>query len=339
MLSLKLGVAAVLLELAAWGGPLWLGARSDSALASYLLVHALACVMLSLMLFPLLAPLKARPRRAIVLLMAVCSYAVPVAGFVGVVVGVIVLRVYRRPARNTAFEAVHMPEFDQHQHRQTSFRHAGLRSFLGNNQAPVESRMRAMAALQYTPGRTASPLLRSSLSDPSEDLRLLAYGMLDTLEKRINSAIDTELDALQAAQKAEGQNASGPRTLEAAQRLSDLHWELIYQELVQGDLREHAIGESLRYCEWVLQAQPEHAPLHLRRGRLLHAQGHLAEAAEAYTRARAAGAPATRVLPYQAELCFDRKDFLQARALVRELQPWNALPRLQPMVDYWGSDA
>lgn len=338
MLNFKLGAAAVMLELGAWGGPMWLGARSDGALASYLLVHAIACVLLSLVLFPLISPRRARPRWAILLLMTVSSYAVPVAGFVGVVVCAMVLRLHRKPAKHVAFEAVYMPEFDQHQHRQTRFRHAGLRSFLGNNQAPVESRMRAMAALQYTPGRTASPLLRSSLSDPSEDLRLLAYGMLDTLEKRINSAIDTELDALQSAQAAEGKDTPGPRTLEAAQRLSDLHWELIYQELVQGDLREHAIGQSLRYCEQVLQAQPEHAQLYLRRGRLLHEQGHLAEADAAYTRARAVGAPATRVLPYQAELCFDRKDFQQARALVRELKTWNALPRLQPMVDYWGQD-
>lgn len=336
MLNIKFAFAALMLELGAWGGPLFLGARSDSALASYLVVHALACALLSLTLFPMLTPRRARPRWAILSLMTAFSYAVPVAGFFSVIACALVLRFYRKAAKHADFEAVQMPEFDQHQHRQIRFRHAGLRSFLGNNEAPVESRMQAMAALQYTPGRTASPLLRRALSDPNEDLRLLAYGMLDTLEKRINSAIDTELDALQSAQLAEGQDNAGPRTLEAAQRLSDLHWELIYQELVQGDLREHAIGESLRYCEWVLKAQPGHALLYLRRGRLQHAQGRLKEAANAYARARAMGAPATRVLPYQAELCFDRKDFVQARELVRELQAWNALPRLQPMVDYWG---
>ena len=54
MVNLKLGIAAILLELGAWSGPLLLGGHTDSALASYLLVHALACVMLSLFLFPLL---------------------------------------------------------------------------------------------------------------------------------------------------------------------------------------------------------------------------------------------------------------------------------------------
>lgn len=333
MVNLKLGIAALLLELGAWSGPLLMGGNTDSALASYLLVHALACVMLSLFLFPLLSTRQARPRLAIVLLMMVCSYAVPVAGFLGVLAAALVLRLYRKPATHTEFESLQMPEFDQHQRRQGHFRHAGLRSFLGNIHAPIQSRLRAMVALQYVSGRTASPLLRTVLSDPSEDLRLLAYGMLDTLEKRVNSSIDAEMGTLRAAQEEGG--TAGQRTLESAQRLSDLYWELIYQDLVQGDLRKHAIQESLRYCDWVLAEQADNAQLCLRRGRLLHEQKRPDEAAQAYAQARELGLPATRVLPYQAELCFDRKDFAQAHALMQELGQWSALPRLRPVVDYW----
>lgn len=333
MVNLKLGIAAMLLELGAWSGPLLLGGHTDSALASYLLVHALACVMLSLFLFPLLSTRQARPRLGIVLLMMVCSYAVPIAGFLGVLAAALVLRLYRVPATHVDFESLQMPEFDQHQRRQGHFRHAGLRSFLGNTHAPLQARLRAMVALQYVSGRTASPLLRTVLSDPSEDLRLLAYGMLDTLEKRINSNIDAEMGALRTAQAESGK--FGTRTLESAQRLSDLYWELIYQDLVQGDLRKHAIQESLRYCDWVLNEQADNAQLCLRRGRLLHEQKRPDEAAQAYAQARELGLPATRVLPYQAELCFDRKDFAQARALMQELGQWSALPRLHPVVDYW----
>ncbi len=334
MLNLKLGITAFLLEIGAWSGPLMLQGRSDAALASYLVVHALACAMLALCLLPLLSGEQARPRLPVMALMAVFSYAVPIAGFVGVVVAVVVLRLYRTPQGQEDFESLQLPEFDLHQRMQASFRQAGLRSFLGNAQAPMQTRLRAMVALQHVSGRIASPLLRSILSDPSEDLRLLAYGMLDTLEKRINRTIDSELDALRRAEAEEGATP-GPQTLEAARRLSDLYWELVYQELVQGDLRTHAIHESLRYCDRVLAQSPGNAQLNLRRGRLLHAQG-LAEAAgEAYARARELGLPATRVLPYQAELCFERRDYAQARALLQELGQWRALPRLRPVLDYW----
>ena len=49
------------------------------------------------------------------------------------------------------------------------------------------------------------------------------------------------------------------------------------------------------------------------------------------------GLPATRVLPYQAQLCFERGDYAQARALVHALGPWDALPRLRPVIEYWNA--
>ena len=334
MVNPKLGLSALMLEVGAWSGPL-LYQHSDQALANYLVLHALASALLALFLLPLLPSQRARPRIPLVLLILACSYAVPLAGFLGILAAAATLHFLGRSHANTQFESVVLPEFDLHQHRQGNFRHAGLRSFLGNNDAPIQARMRAMVALQYVSGRTASPLLRSVLSDPSEDLRLLAYGMLDSLEKRINLAIDQELSALQMAGHTPQTPAGAPDALESMRRLSDLHWELVYQELVQGDLRDHAIRESLRHCEAVLQAQPGNAPLHLRRGRLLHALGRPLEAEASYEQASSLGLPATRVLPYQAQLCFERGDYTKARELVQALGSWGALPRLRPIIEYW----
>ncbi|MGV2481473.1 UNVERIFIED_CONTAM: hypothetical protein IGO34_32255, partial [Salmonella enterica subsp. enterica serovar Weltevreden] len=70
-------------------------------------------------------------------LMACLSFAVPVAGFVGVLLAVLTLRVYRTPALADDYESIVLPEFDLHQRMQGSFRQAGLRSFLGNAQVPM----------------------------------------------------------------------------------------------------------------------------------------------------------------------------------------------------------
>jgi tetratricopeptide (TPR) repeat protein len=176
-----------------------------------------------------------------------------------------------------------------------------------------------MVALQYVPGRVASPLLRDVLSDPAEDIRLLAYGMLDNQEKRINRAIDDELQQF-------GQATTDAARLAAAQRLSDLYWELVYQRLALGDLRQYAIDESLRYCEQVLAEHPASAAMILRRGRLRHEQGDYAAAEADYRQAQALGLPATRVLPYLAEARFEQRDFAGASRLVQELSAWNSLP-------------
>lgn len=335
MFNQKLALYAVLLEIGAWNGSLLFEGHSDAMLAWYLLVHAGASALLALAAIILLPGESARPRFPILLLMASCSYAVPVLGFIGVICGTLYLRLSRSTEPAQAFDSVQLPAFDPHQRPNAGFRQAGLRSFLGNSEAPMQARIGAMVALQYVSGRVSSPLLRDVLSDPSDDIRLLAYGMLDNQEKRINQAIDDELKLLNSTGQTEGEKNTSSKALTATHRLSDLYWELIYQELVQGDLRLYAISESSRYCQQVLDHEPENAALNLRQGRLLHALGQHEAAEKAYLRARDLGLPATRILPYLAELRFEQRDFAGTQRLMAELANWGSLPRLRPIIDYW----
>ena len=57
---------------------------------------------------------------------------------------------------------------------------------------------------------------------------------------------------------------------------------------------------------------------------------------EVLRRARELGLPASRVVPYLAELAFARRDFVQVRALLQTMQDWEGLSRLQPVLKFWG---
>ena len=327
MPDFRLGILALLGEFGAWGIVAQAGWPADAALLAYLVVHAFASFLAAAFAIAFLP--SARPRLPTLLLMAAGSYAVPVFGFVGLLFGVQILYAYGHRRRPAEFESLQLPEFDPHQQPNGTFRQSGLRSFLANTRAPMAARLGALVSLQYVPGRVASPLLRDVLTDPTEDIRLLAYGMLDNREKRINQGIDEELKKFNAA------DAESPTAQAAARRLSDLYWELVYQRLALGDLRQYAIDESLRYCEQVLAQHPASAAMILRRGRLRHEQGDYVAAEADYRQAQALGLPATRVLPYLAEARFEQRDFAGASRLVQELSAWNSLPRLRPIVDYW----
>jgi tetratricopeptide (TPR) repeat protein len=329
------GLFALLLEITAWSGGAFLGEQADYLLLWYLVLHGAASLLVGIFAIQLLPSIQ--PRRSVMLIMAGCSYAAPLFGFVGVLISIVVLRAYRRHVAEPEFESLKLPEFDPHQHTTGGFRQSGLRSFLNNGKAPTSSRISALVALQYVSGRVSTPLLRDVLTDPSEDIRLLAYGMLDNQEKRINQAIDVELKKLAHSREEEGGEESGPNTLAAARRLSDLYWELNYRQLVQGDLRTYALAESSRYCQMVLRHTPDDAALTLRQGRLLHDLGQAEAAVAAYQRALALGLPATRVLPYLAELRFDQGNYADVRRLMTDLANWTALPRLQPVIKYWNS--
>ena len=338
MINVKLALSALLAEIASWSSLWLLHNHSDAALLSYLTVHALASVLLALCLSPfLVSTADARQQRLpLVALMALLSYAVPVVGFVGSVVATVALHRRRGFAARKRFSSLPLPEFDPHQQVGGSRRQVGLQSFLANQAVPVPLRMRSLAALSHVSGRVASPMLRMALSDSSDDLRLLAYSMLDAQERQLSQSIHQELQALERARAVEG-NEAGPRGLQAAWALSDLYWELIYQGSAQGDVRDHAIKQSLYYCDQVLDQRPDTALLLLRKGRLLHLLADGDGAQFYYQRALNLGLPAARVIPYQAELMFEQRQFAKVQELMRRLEDQQVLPRLRPCIQYWSA--
>ena len=108
-----------------------------------------------------------------------------------------------------------------------------------------------------------------------------------------------------------------------------------FTHLAQGDLRLHAVQQSLRYTTLSLEQTPADAGLHLRHGRLRQALGETGAARDAYDRALALGLPKTRIVPYLAELAYDLGDYASVRALMNDLGDWQSLPRLRPIIRYW----
>lgn len=327
MSQLKLACLALLFELSAGLQLLVSRSQSDLLFVSFLLTHLLAsAVLASLVLLNLRGAVQGSRRRTWLFIFSLSGF-IPVLGMVGVLLGLVCLPLLPAHGSRSRFHSLSLPALDPHEYQQTgAFRQAGLGQFLRNERAPVEQRLRALVGLQNAPARFSSPLLRDLLSASSEDLRLLAYGMLETREKRLNTEIHTWRLAWQDAGSETARRA-------AARRLSALYWETIYQELAQGDLRRHAAEESLRFLEASLEDAD--ASLHLRHGRLLHELGRNEAAEAAYRRAIELGLPAPRVNPYLAELAFLRRDFAEVRRLLMSLREYPDQRRLEPVLRFW----
>lgn len=332
MSQLKLTIFALLVEISAALQLLASGSHSDLLLVSFLITHMIASAALATLALLVMPPAFSSPRRASWLFIFCLSTCIPVLGLVGVLLALTGLPLLPAANERFHFRSVRLPELDPHDHKAAeSFRQAGLRQFLRNDRAPVDQRLRALVGLQNAPARFASPLLRDLLAASSEDLRLLAYGMLETREKHLNAEIHNWRVTLQAA-TAKGDDSARRA---ASRRLSALYWEMIYQELVQGDLRRHAAMESLRFLEASLDEAEAGASLHLRHGRLLQEIGRDEAAAQAYRAAITKGLPAPRVQPYLAELAFARRDFSEVRRLLASLHDYPDQRRLAPIVKFW----
>jgi len=306
--------------------------RSLGLLGLVLAVHGLISLVAALGSLGHLPRQLRQPRWAVLALLWNFAFIVPVLGAVALV---LIARNTREQAQRDAQrarpQAVALPEYEVQAGNRDSVRSSqvAIRSRL-QPQVPGPVRMQSLLTLQAVPPQVANPLLESLLGDDTDDVRLLAFGMLDSSEKRIARAIQRERERLQQ------ESLSPAQRHEALRHLAELHWELVYAELVQGELRRHTLRQACDYIDQALQTGVTPSPgLLLLKGRILLAQEDF-DAAEATLRqAMDAGLPIVSALPYLAEIAYARRDYAQVRVLLQKLAELPTAAKTTAIIDLW----
>jgi hypothetical protein len=330
MIIVIVGLLALVLEIFAvfWLMPLKEGSPFD--LLGFLAVHGLASLLLAAFVSAALPPQLRKPVPAVITLLFGFSFFIPLLGLIGQVIAVLVARFLPRVVPELPYAEIPPIEFEfppREIRERTKYGPGGLTSRLKDTGVPKETRFKSLLALQGMPPKIANPLLQDMLGDPADEVRLVAYGILDNQEKLINQHIHDEIVKLREADSEEMQ-------LIALRRLAELYWELVYGGLVHGDVRDHALGETDRYLNQAMQIAPDDAGLWFLKGKmLLYKRDPAAEAA--FHRAVASGLEESRVLAYLGQIAFERRDYSEVRRIFSSLSEAQFAPRLKQAVRYW----
>jgi polysaccharide biosynthesis protein PelE len=265
---------------------------------------------------------------SIVLLWLMCTF-VPVFG--GLVVLVSTLWTAWFPGETEGDELVDVPrpEFVNYlMARAYQGDESRIQARLANTEVPAAERLSALVAIQGMPTRTTGALLRELLADPVEDIRLIAYGTLDQAENDIMQKIFLTVTRLEEAEDDAERHALN-------RRLAELHFELVYQNLVQGAVYRHTLDQADKYAQTALATDETDAALWLIRGRLALAKGLPGDAESFLTRAQELGFPRERLTPWLAEVAYLKGDYSLVSKMLRSLGNAAALPTLKPVVSYW----
>lgn len=177
----------------------------------------------------------------------------------------------------------------------------------------VTERVAAVLAVRHLPTRAAVPILRLALRDPADDVRLLAYAMLDRRDAALQSRIQALETSLAREPLAPGDAAAMHRTL------ARLHWELAYSGLATGAVEQRALDSAAAHARAALAVDAaadtaaDRGTLFLL-GRILLRQGALREAEQVLTRARELGIAESSIRPFLAEIAFLERRFAHVRA-------------------------
>lgn len=302
--------------------------QGTNEVLSFLGMHLIASFLFALVVRGVLPDKYREPIRAVLALLTSFAFFIPIFGLLALAAGV--LTVLSAPRGNVVlpFNLVRHPEFTNPLRDPVArIRATGLRTVLLDATLAPELRLRSLMALQNIPIRRAGPLLKRLLGDPSDDMRLTAYGLLDRESRRIGDTTQRELDALP------GITERGPR-VNALRRIAEQYWELVYTGLAQSDLSEHALAEGLRHCDAALALAGGDPGLLLLKGRLLTAQGDTRAALESYRKSIEAGLPVGRAAPYIAQIAFEDGDYDTVRKYLRHVDQ-QTNPTVAPIAQFW----
>lgn len=307
---------------------LFLDSSSLTLLTGYLMLHAAGSALLALAVL-FIAPAQYRkPRRWLLLYLFAFNFFIPVAGLICAVFPLLISLWKPRPKDEELFAVVPQPRFTTHRnHEGTGFRGGQVRAQLGNSRTPLSQRMTALVAVQDAPARVTGDLLRTLLADPADDIRLLAYGILDVKEKGLTQRI--------LVLKTELEQAQGEADrLRLHKRIAELYWELSFQNLVQGDMLAFSVEQVRLHAEAALRLG-EDAGLWFLLARLELRARRVEPAALALQRAEQLGFVRERLLPYLAELRFLQKRYAEVRRLFVELGDQPGIPALRQCRAFW----
>jgi tetratricopeptide (TPR) repeat protein len=263
------------------------------------------------------------------LFFGICLF-IPALGLAGLLLAVWPGIVLERHQKQDAYQRVGVPDLPFQPlkvQQQPIYGKAGMISVLRHAQDP-ERRIKALIATRQMTSQEAIPVLKEALRDPVDDVRLLAYSMLDAKEEEINATIRRLLEYIGAA--------SADQQQKLHQRISNCYWELAYLGLAQGEVLRHALARALSHLEQAVTSGANEPALHIQRGRLLMHQQRWDEADQAFAAAVEQGIPAIGVAPYLAEIAFEKRDFQQVAAHIHKLGPTvRRSERLAAVAEYW----
>ena len=255
---------------------------------------------------------------------------IPGLGMIGLLLAVWPAFYMSRHIESSNYLEVEVPELPYKPlkvQEQLIYGRAGMVSVLRHSRDP-ERRVRAVMATRQMTSQEAIPVLKEALRDPVDDVRLLAYSMLDSKEEEINGTIrslQARLDTLDPIQH---------RDLH--ERISNCYWELSYLGLAQGEVLRHALSRSLYHLEQAIDAGSGEPGLHIQHGRLLMHLQRWGDADESFSRAVEKGVPESNVAPYLAEIAFEKRDFHQVVNYIRHLGPSvRKSERLAAVAAFW----
>lgn len=297
----------------------------------FLIAHATGCLLFSLALLKLLPEPYRKPAFVSGLFVFTTTLFVPVLGMIGFLACLV--PALRRPCLTARFsewkhpQVLSLPTLPVEPRGMGGVSRVGELADALQRNADPEKRCAALIATLSLKDQQAAPLLRLALKDPEDEVRLLAYTLLNRKEKTIEARISDR--------KAQLGNGARNQIFLQHKGLAHDYWALAHLGASGGSTLLLLCAHAHEHVQAALDYCPQDGGLQFLFGRILLIEMQLVAASDAFENARQAGIDARETEPFLAEIAFLQRHYSDVKThLVRAGNSRSRL-RLNKASTYW----
>jgi len=234
---------------------------------------------------------------------------------------------YEKTLKNT--KVLNMQELDhEFPTVKRMFGEGSMKELMSNEDAPKHKRMKALSAIAEDMNKKNIALIKHSLADKDDEIRLFSFSLMDKMEQNINTKIH------QASIRFEKEEEPDEKA-KAAKELAYLYWDMIYFDLSDDTLRSFLLNESLKYARMVFDHDMTDSSMNVLLGKIFLAQKDYDEASTQFVMAIESGMRSEYIIPYLAELYFERGNYRSIRSMLNLVQGLGINSTLYPVIEQW----
>ncbi len=171
-------------------------------------------------------------------------------------------------------------------------------------------------------------LIHSTLSSKSDESRLLCFGTINQIEKRLNDQINYNLNAIE--------NCKDNSIINVYEKeIAHLYWEFIYYQLVSKDLQGFYLENAKTFAFKALDSDYDKVELYFLLGKINLKMNLYDEAEDALVKTVQNRYLRESALPYLMQLYFEKRDFKKFREILDEMQSIEYTPKILIMRSLW----
>lgn len=293
------------------------------------LEHLFTCLLMTVSAKLFLNGLFTGNNRGFYLLVFLLCYFVPVFGII--ISLFIVTALYRLHTKSHKYaefldEAINLEEI-QPFHAKYGAGGASMR--LLKKEETADERSKALFVLSQTQLSNINKLIYQLLPDPSDEMRLLAFNILDEQENRIAKRISESFAMLETAKKNHESCAKFEKNI------AMLYWELVYDHLISPELEQSILNRALSYAISASKSLENDATIWILLGKIYKHLKQYANAEKAFNKIELSEVPPATVLPYLAEIKFKMRDYQAVQEYLSQSSTLLDVALIAPVKRFW----